>query len=112
MECLRPRGVIEYLEILWRKKLLIFMVAASVLIAALLIIRRIPNLYESRSLIIITVRANEDQSPPGAQFAALTQQMTSRGNLAKIIGRYDLYRQVPGMASDPDAMIDHLRKEI
>ena len=112
MESLRPRGVIEYLEILWRKKLLIFMVATSVLVATLLIIRRIPNLYESRSLILITGQANNDQSPPGTQFAALTQQMTSRGNLAKIINRYDLYRQAPGLQSDPDATIAHLRKEI
>src|SRR5215468_8507541 len=112
MESLRPRGVFEYLEILWRKKLLIFMVAASVLIAALLIIHRIPNLYESRSLIVISGQANDDQSPPATQFAALTQQMISRGNLTKIINRYDLYRQVPGLASDPDATIEHLRKEI
>src|SRR5262245_13186563 len=112
MESLRPRGLIEYLEILWRKKLLIFLVAASVLIATLLIIRRIPNLYESRSLIVISGQANDDQSPPGTQFAALTQHMTSRGNLAKIINHYDLYRQVPGLASDPDATIAHLRKEI
>ena len=54
MEILRPRGLFEYLEILWRKKLLIFLVAASVSIATLLIIRRIPNLYESRSLIVIS----------------------------------------------------------
>ncbi|HEU0175689.1 MAG TPA: hypothetical protein VFV58_15615 [Blastocatellia bacterium] len=112
MESLRPRGVIEYLEILWRKKLQIFMVAASVLIATLLIIRRIPNLYESHSLIVISGQANDEQSPPGARFAALTQQMISRGNLAKIANRYDLYSHVPGLASDPDATIEHLRKEI
>jgi protein tyrosine kinase modulator len=112
MESLRPRGVIEYLEILWRKKLLIFLVSASVLIATLLIIRRIPNLYESRSLIAISGQANDDQPLPGTLFASLTQQITSRGNLAAIIRRYDLYRKDSGQALDLDAAVARLRKEI
>src|SRR5215510_1715470 len=112
MESLRPRGVIEYLEILWRKKLLIFFVSASVMTATILIIRRIPNIYESRSLIVISGQANDDQLPPSTTFAAVTQQMTGRGNLAAIIHRYGLYRQASGKASDPDAAIARLRKEI
>src|SRR4030095_8737500 len=100
METLRPRGVFEYLEILWRKKLLIFLVAASVLSATLLIIRRIPNLYESRSLIVISGQANDDQSPQGAPLAALTQPMVSLGNLTAIVRRYNLYPQTSGKAPD------------
>jgi protein tyrosine kinase modulator len=114
MESLRPRGVIEYLEILWVKKSLILFVAASVLIATLLIIRRIPDIYESRTLIVISSQssASDDQSAPGALFASLTQQLTSGGNLAEIIRRYNLYRKDPGQAPDSDAAVAHLRKEI
>jgi len=112
MESLRPRGVIEYLEIFWRKKLLIFLVAASVMTATFLIIRRIPNIYESRSLIVISGHGNDEQLVPGTPLAAVTQQMTSRGNLAAIIHRYGLYRPASGKASDPDAAIARLRKEI
>src|SRR5262249_8254073 len=112
MEGLRPRSMIEFLEILWRKKLLIFLVSASVLIATLLIIRRIPNLYESRSLIVISGLTNDDQPLPGVLFASLTQQITSRGNLAAIIRRYDLYRKDSGQAPDLDAAVARLRKEI
>src|SRR5262249_55301380 len=61
---------------------------------------------------VISGQANEDQSLPSAQFASLTQQMTSRGNLAAIVRRYDLYRQASGQPSDPDAAVAHLRKEI
>ncbi|HKQ75632.1 MAG TPA: hypothetical protein VJ810_18180 [Blastocatellia bacterium] len=111
MESLRPRGVIEYLEILWRKKLLIFLVAASVLVATSLIIRRIPNVYESRSLIVISNDANENL-PPGTPLAALIQQMFSRGNLTTISRRYDLYRQASGESPDADAAVGRLRKEI
>jgi uncharacterized protein involved in exopolysaccharide biosynthesis len=112
MENLRPRGVIEYLGALWRKKLLIFFVAASMATATFLIIRRVPNLYESRSLIVINIQANDDQSQPVTKFAALTQQLTSRGNLAALIHRYDIYRHAPGLASDQDAAVAHLHKEI
>ncbi|HKQ77326.1 MAG TPA: hypothetical protein VJ810_26745 [Blastocatellia bacterium] len=112
MENLRPRGAIEYLGVLWKKKLLIFFVAASMMTATFLIIRRIPNLYESRSLIVITSQVSDDQSLPGSQFATLTQQMTGRGNLAALIHRYDLYRQVPWLASDQDAAVAHLRQAI
>src|SRR5262245_59154134 len=113
MESLRPRGVIEYLKILWIKKSLIFFVAASVLIATLLIIRRIPDIYESRTVIVISGQSNsDDQSAPGALFAALTQQLISSGNLAAIIGRYNLYRKDSGQVLDSDAAVEHLRKEI
>src|SRR5262245_2086439 len=112
MEGLRPRGMIEYLEILWRKKLLIFLVSASVLIATLLIIRRIPNLYESRSLIVISGLTNDDQPLPGVLFASLTQQITSHGNLAAIIHRYDLYSKDSGQSPDLDAAVARLRKDI
>jgi uncharacterized protein involved in exopolysaccharide biosynthesis len=112
MESLRPRGVIEYLGILWRKKSLIFLVTASVLIATHLIIRRIPNLYESRSLIAISGQANDDQPLPSTLFASLTQQITSRGNLAAIIRRYDLYRKDSAQAPDLDAAVARLHKEI
>src|SRR5262245_24747089 len=112
MESLRPLGAIEYLEIFWRKKLLIFFVSASMMTATIMIIRRIPNIYESRSLIVISGQANDDQLPPSTTFAAVTQQMTGRGNLAAIIHRYGLYRPASGKASDPDAAIARLRKEI
>src|SRR5262245_40169873 len=108
MERVRPRDAIEYLEILWRKKLMIFLVSASVLIATLLIIRRLPNLYESRSLIVITGQTNDDQPMPGTRFAALTHQITSSGNLMAIIRRYDLYRKDSGKAPDLDAAVAHL----
>src|SRR5262249_11695699 len=112
MESLRPRGAIEYLEILWRKKLLIFLVAASMLIAASLTIRRIPNYYESRSLILISNQANDDHLLSGTPLSALMQQMTSRVNLTAIIHRHNLYRQASGQAPDLDTAAARLQKDI
>jgi uncharacterized protein involved in exopolysaccharide biosynthesis len=112
MESMRARGVMEYLEILWRKKWLICLVAVSMLIATSVIIRRIPNFYESSSVIVISGQANDEQLVPGTPLGALMQRITSHGNLADIARRYNLYRPAAGKAFDPDAAVGWLRKDI
>src|SRR5215510_16195496 len=114
MEIMRPRGLFEYLGILWRKKLLILLVAASVSIAATQIIRRIPNVYESHALIVLSNQGNgnDDRLPSSPTLTALTQRMTSQGNLTEIVRRYDLYRQTPGVAYDPSVAVERLRRGV
>src|SRR4030095_8778713 len=114
MEILRPRGLFEYVEILWRKKLLIFLVAASVSIATLLIISRIPNIYESHASIVISNQGNgnDDRLLSSPSLTALTQRMTSDGNLTAIIRRYDLYHQTPGWIQDPNVAVERLRRSV
>jgi uncharacterized protein involved in exopolysaccharide biosynthesis len=114
MGILRPRGLFEYLGILWRKKLLIILVAASVSTATYLIIRRIPNVYESHSLIVISnqVYGNNDPSLSSPPLSALTQRMTSQGNLTEIVRRYNLYPQTPGVAPNSGAAVERLRKAV
>jgi uncharacterized protein involved in exopolysaccharide biosynthesis len=114
MAILRPRGLFEYLGILWRKKLLILLVAASVSIAVFLIIRRIPSVYESHALIVISNQGNGNNDPSlsSPSLSALTQRMTSQGNLTEIVRRYDLYRQTPGVAPNLGAAVERLRKSI
>src|SRR5262245_2013447 len=112
MDSLRPRSLFEYLEIIWRRKLLIFVMAASILIAAYLVIRRIPNVYESRAMIVISKQANDDPLLAAAPLPALTQQLTSRGNLMAIVRRYNLYHHIPSPVHDPDAAVERMRNEI
>jgi protein tyrosine kinase modulator len=114
MQSLRPRGLIEYFDIFWRKKLLILLVAAPVVIAAFQVIRRIPNLYESRALIGISNpgNANDDRLQPGGSVVTLTQQMTSYGNMAAIIRQYDLYHQAAGRVPDLNSQVERLRKTV
>jgi len=114
MESLRPRGLIEYFEIFWRKKLVILLVAAPVVIAAFQVIRRIPNLYESRALIAISNlgNANDDRLLPGASLATLTQQMTSYANMTAIIRQYNLYQQAAGRVPDLNAQVERLRRSV
>ena len=114
MEIMRPRGLFEYLGILWRKKLLIVLVGASVLIATLQIIRHIPSVYESHALISISNQGNGNNDPSlsSPPLTVLTQRMTSQGNLTEIVRRYDLYRQPPGVVFDPGMAVERLRKAI
>src|SRR5262245_58785517 len=114
MAILRPRGLFEYLEILWRKKLLIILVTASVSTATYLISKRIPNVYESHTLIVISNQGsgNNDPSLSSPPLSALTQRMTSQGNLTEIVRRYDLYHQPPGVAHGPSVAVERLRKAI
>src|SRR5262245_50363161 len=114
MAILRPRGLFEYLGILWRKKLLILLVAASVSTATYLIIRRIPNVYESHALIVISNQGNGNNDPSlsSPPLSALTQRMTSQGNLTQIVRRYSLYPHTPGVVFNPDAEVERLRKAV
>src|SRR5215470_3845951 len=114
MAIMRPRGLFEYLGILWRKKLLILLVAASVSIATFLIIRRIPNVYESHALIVISNQGNVNNDPSlsSPPLSALTQRMTSQGNLTEVVRRYGLYHQAAGVAPNPGASVERLRKAI
>jgi protein tyrosine kinase modulator len=114
MESLRPRGLIEYFEIFWRKKLVILLVAAPIVIAAFQVIRRIPNLYESHALIVISNlgNANDDRLLPGASLSTLTQQMTSYENMTAIIRQYKLYQQAAGRVPDLNSQVERLRKAV
>jgi uncharacterized protein involved in exopolysaccharide biosynthesis len=113
MDIVRPRGLFEYLMILWRKKLLILLVAASVSIATSQIVRRIPNIYESNaSIAILNQGAGAEGSLSTPSLSTLTQQMTSQGNLTEVVHKYNLYPKATGEPSDPGVAIERLRKAV
>jgi protein tyrosine kinase modulator len=107
MGSFRPRGFIECLQILWRRKFLIAFIALVVVLAAAAVVISIPKLYESRALIVVS-GAIYDRQANGAQVAAVTEQLTSRSNLETLIQRYDLYAPVTKM----DLTVLQFQKEI
>ncbi len=90
MENFRSRSFFEFLQILWRKRALIGFVTAVVLLAALIVILNLPKVYESRALVVVSGEFFDRQAN-SAQIAAVTEQITSRANLASLIERYALY---------------------
>src|SRR5262245_8488473 len=91
---IRPRKLSDYLEICWRRKLTLFLMMLVMLIATFIIVRRIPLLYESRAMIIVTTLTLPEGLSEAPSFAAVMQQLTSRGNLATLVRRHKLYPQI------------------
>ncbi|MCI0392823.1 MAG: hypothetical protein MOB07_29175 [Acidobacteria bacterium] len=78
------------------------------LIATYFIIRRVPSLYETRTLIVVAnLNFYEGQSQGGA-YGTVLQQLTSRGNMAGLVNRYKLYPQV----KDHEGAIGALQKAV
>jgi uncharacterized protein involved in exopolysaccharide biosynthesis len=107
MGSFRPRGLAECLQILWRRKSLIALIVGVVLVAAAVVIIRMPRLYESRALIVVS-GSIYDKTANGAQVAAVTEQITSRANLEALIQRYNLFAPITRM----DATVAQFQKEI
>lgn len=110
MAIYRTRSIPEYLQVLWRRKLLIFLMASVMLISTLLVIAGIPNVYESRALVVISGQQTDDRQERernGAHIASMTEQLTSRSTLETFVARHNLY----GAATDSDTAIEQMRKD-
>ena len=109
MGSLRPRSLNEFFDILWRRKLLILFSASVVLVAALIVVVQIPNVYESRAAIVVS-GLQYDMQTSGPLIAAVTEQVSSRSNLESLIQRYALYGYNPENKIDP--LIEGMRKQV
>src|SRR5258705_13432580 len=90
MSSIRPRSITEYLQIVWRRKGTLFLVFAVVLISTFIAVLKLPDVYESRSLILSATDQSTTQSY-GGQIAAVTQQINSRSVLEPLVRRHNLY---------------------
>src|SRR5689334_16659220 len=97
MDSIRPRSLAEYLEILRRKKLAILVPLAVVMIAAFIAIKRLPNVYESSTFIMVEAPASESGAENilpdlSRRLATIRQQVTSRSRLESVIEKFDLFK--------------------
>jgi protein tyrosine kinase modulator len=107
---IRPRRVFEWVEIIWRRKRVLFLMGLVMMVAAYVIIRRLPSIYESSTNIVVTHYPQGPDDPVGesAQFSALMAHLKSRGNLLNLLQRYKLYPEV----KKQDLAIEVLAKAI
>ena len=87
--------------------MLVLFVALLISLASLAVIIRIPRLYESRALILVSAQIYDRQAN-GAQIAAVTEQTTSRAHLEELIQRYNFASDAPNM----DVAFQNLRSAI
>jgi hypothetical protein len=78
------------------------------LIATYFIIRRIPSLYESHAMIVVTSQSLPEEFTQNTSFASVMQHLTSRGNLATMIHRHKLYPLI----KDLDIAVSKLSRDI
>jgi uncharacterized protein involved in exopolysaccharide biosynthesis len=74
----------------------------AMLLATLIVIRRIPSLYESSALIAINLRTDSESMPEMNWFAKLQQELTSRETFAALISRHNLY---PKARNEEEAIV-------
>src|ERR1044071_7494640 len=108
MASFRPRSLGDFSAVLWRRKGLLLLVTAAMLQASLLVIRKVPDVYESQAQLAVLTKPSDDTQSLAAQIAALTQRAVSRENLDPLIKKYRLNN------TDEDLMatVTRLRKEI
>lgn len=108
MASFRPRSLGDFGAILWRRKGPLLLVTFAMLQASLLVIKRVPDQYESRAQLAILTKPGDETQSLAAQIAALTQHVTSRENLAPLVKAYQLNKG----DEDLEATAGRLRKEI
>ncbi len=82
--------------------------ALAMLIATLIVIRRIPNIYESSALVVVNLRSDAEGASELNRLSKLQQEMTSRENLTALIRKHNLYPKI----EEPEMAIKAMEKAL
>src|SRR5215207_112394 len=95
----RQRKPSEYLRILQRRKWLIILPAIAITTAVTWVVYRLPDVYESTTLIVVrpstlprTVVPSVTEDNLTRQLASISQVVTSRSSLEPLVEKYDLFK--------------------
>ena len=93
----RQRTPGEYAQILWQRKWLIVLPTIAVFLAVAYVVWRLPNVYESTTLLTVrppaipAVSANNPSNTLTMRINSIGQEVTSRSSLQPLIEKYNLY---------------------
>ncbi|HVG32653.1 MAG TPA: GNVR domain-containing protein [Pyrinomonadaceae bacterium] len=115
----RQRTPGEYARIIWKRKWLIFLPTIAIATAVAIVVWRLPNVYESVTLIVVKPSSISTSVVPTVSDDTLTRQLnninqvvTSRSSLQPLVERYGLY-QAERLRNEPmEEIIDGMRKDI
>jgi protein tyrosine kinase modulator len=108
MQSCRPRSGADYFGLLWRRKWLILLYASGIAFAALIVINAIPDVYESRAVLVLSERAAKDPALRSARISMAKERVMSTARMRDLIEFYGLRRATETM----DGAVQRLRKEI
>jgi polysaccharide chain length determinant protein (PEP-CTERM system associated) len=112
----RQRTPGELARMVWRRKWLIALPTAAVTVAVAYVVWRLPNVYESTTLL--TVRPASIAASGMAQLSDsdltlrinnITQEVTSRSTLQPLIERFELYARERARGESMDELIERMR---
>lgn len=115
----RQRKPSEYLRIAWERKWLIILPAIAIATAVAWVVYRLPDVYESSTLIVVTPSTLPTSVVPTVtedtitrQLSGITQVVTSRSSLEPLIDKYALYQTEKLRGEPMENIIDKMRKDI
>jgi polysaccharide chain length determinant protein (PEP-CTERM system associated) len=115
----RQRTPSEYGRILWKRKWLIVLPALAVFSAVAIVVWRLPNVYESTTLLIVkpptipnAIVPSLSESDLSLRLNNINQVVQSRSSLEPLVLKYDLYKRERATAEPMESVVDKMRKDI
>lgn len=115
----RNRKPSEYAKILWKRKWLIVLPAIAVATAVAWVVYRLPDVYESSTLIVVRPSTLPQSAVPTMgedtitrQLSGIAQVVTSRSSLEPLVEKYDLYKPERMRGEPMEVIIDKIRRDI
>ncbi len=119
MASFRVRTPAEYLRILWRRRYYIFVPFVIVSATLCYVIYRLPNIYESSTLIIVDPpKVSQPYVQPvnqvdfATRLGVIQQHVTSRTELEGIIEMFNLYPELRRANLPRELILEEMRKHI
>jgi polysaccharide chain length determinant protein (PEP-CTERM system associated) len=115
----RQRTPGEYLKILQRRKWLIILPVIAVATAVAWVVFRLPDVYESSTLIVVKPATLPDSVIPTItedsltrQLSSIAQVVTSRSSLEPLVQKYELYAKERQRGEAMESVIAMMRRDI
>jgi capsular polysaccharide biosynthesis protein len=115
----RPRKLGEYANILRKRKWLVLLPAIVIGLAIGYVVFRLPDMYESVTLIVVKPSTLPNSVVPTIteetltrELTSISQVVTSRSSLQPLMEKYDLYKEERQRGEPMELLIDQMRKQI
>ena len=115
----RQRTPGEYLNILRKRKWLIILPVIAVTTAVSWVVYRLPDVYESTTLIVVKPSTLPNSVIPSITDDSLTRQLSgisqvvaSRSSLEPLVEKYGLYQRERQRGEPMEALVDMMRRDI
>ena len=115
----RQRKPSEYLKILQRRKWLVILPTIAITIAVVMVVYRLPDVYESSTLIVVRPSTLPKNVVPAVtednltrQLAGIQQVVNSRTSLEPLVQKYDLYKAERLRGEPLDSVVNMMRADI